>query len=303
MTELNIKKNSKKNNAGPNKPGFHFNYALIWSVISLVLISIAFGALYFISYVEIKELKSELNSKLSKTAFLSEKEKIENTRSYNSIVEKEFLLSKIKTVNDLVKTNSEDLGRKIDAARVENLKYQNDKETKGKNENINKGLLKNQINTLKDLQVKYKSELGLLRQRIYQNQELIEENKKSLSLLRSLYQNTEKKQTLQLSQELVSLLEEFSEISYYVLKNEIESSEKENWKDWIMSYLNTVFISRSTQPIDGDHTDAVLSRIDHALKSGKLSTAKKEINNLSFENRALLKDWIQKLENLIEIED
>ena len=87
------------------------------------------------------------------------------------------------------------------------------------------------------------------------------------------------------------------------MKNEIKTNEKQDWKDWIKSYLNTVFISRSTMPIDGDHTDAILSRIDHALKSGKLEAAKKEVSNLSLETRVLMKDWIRKLEKLIELED
>ena len=142
-----------------------------------------------------------------------------------------------------------------------------------------------------------------MQQRISQNQELIEKNKKSLSILKNSYKNIDKKKTLEIGQELLLLIEEFTEVSYYALKNEIKANEKEDWKGWITSYLNTVFISRSTQPIDGDHTDAILSRVDHALKSGKLDVAKKEISNLSIETRALMKDWIRKLEKLIEMED
>jgi len=76
-----------------------------------------------------------------------------------------------------------------------------------------------------------------------------------------------------------------------------------SWRDWVTSYIQTIFISRSTQPIDGDHTDAVLSRIEYALKSGNLESAKIETNNLSSETRVLMKEWIRKLEKLIEIED
>ena len=101
----------------------------------------------------------------------------------------------------------------------------------------------------------------------------------------------------------MTLIEEFAEISYYALKNEMKANQKQGWKHWIMGYLNTVFISRSTQPIDGDHTDAVLSRIDHALKSGKLDAAKEEISNLSLETRELMKNWIGKLEKLIEMDN
>ena len=303
MTELSTKKNLKKSSDSLDKLDSRFNYALLLAVVSLALLAIAFGALYFIFFVEIKDLKSELNSKLSRSAFLSEKAKIENSRTEDLNSEKEFLLSKINIVSDLVKNNSEDLERKISAASVENLKFKDKNETKRKTDNINEGLPKNQINRLEDFQFTYKSDLDLLQQRISQNQELIEKNKKSLTVLRTFHQNMEKKQTLEISQELLILIEEFTEISYSALKSEIKANQKQDWKHWITSYLNTVFISRSTQPIDGDHTDAVLSRVDHALKSGKLDAAKKEIGNLSLETRTLMKDWIGKLENFIEMED
>ena len=303
MTESSTKKNVKKNNDGSDKLVSHFNYALMLAVVSLALLAVAFGALYFILFVEIKDLKSELNTKLSRSAFLSEKAKIENSHKEYLKSEKKLLLSKINIVSDLVKNNSEDLEKKISAVSIESLNYIDKNKTERKTENINKGLSKNQINRLEDFQLKYKSELDSLQQRISQNQALIEKNKKSLSILRSSYQNMETKQTLEISQELLTLIEEFREISYSALKNEIKASQKQDWKHWITSYLNTVFISRSTQPIDGDHTDAVLSRVDHALKSGKLDAAKKEISNLSLETRVLMKNWIGKLENLIEMED
>lgn len=303
MTETSTKKNLKKKDDEPNKVGHHFNYALLLAVVSLALLAIAFGVLYFILFVEMKDLKSELNSKLAKNAFLSEKVKIESSQTEILKLEKEFLLSKINNVNDLVKTNSEELERKISATNAENIKLKEKKETKKIGDNIDKSMPKDQKDILEDFQLTYKSDLDLLQKRISQNEELIEKNKKSLSILRNSYQNIEKKKTLEIGQELLILIEEFTEISYYALKNEIKANEKQDWKDWIKSYLNTVFISRSTKPIDGDHTDAILSRIDHALKSGKLDVAKKEISNLSIETRDLMKDWVRKLEKLIELED
>ncbi|MAK09574.1 MAG: hypothetical protein CML36_03760 [Rhodobacteraceae bacterium] len=302
MTESSTKKNLKKKDDGPIKEGYHFNYAFLLALVSLVLIAIAFGAIYFILFVEIKNLKSELNSKLNKNIFLSEKEKIESSHTDNLKLEKELLLFKINSVNDLVKTNSEELERKISAVNVENLKYK-ENETKSKSDNIYKGAPKNQIDRLKDFQSTYKSDLDFLQLRISENQELIEKNKKSLSILRNSYQGIDKKKTLEIGQELLVLIEEFKEVSYYALKNEIKANEEQDWKDWIKSYLNTVFISRSTKPIDGDHTDAILSRIDYALKRGKLEVAKTEVSNLSLETRVLIKDWIRKLEKLIEMED
>ncbi|MDC3080825.1 MICOS complex subunit MIC60 [Paracoccaceae bacterium] len=303
MTETSTKKNLKKKDNEPNKVGYHFNYALLLAAASLMLLAIVFGALYFIIFVEMKDLKYELNSKLSKDAFLSEKAKIESLHTEVLRSEKEFLLSQINIVNDLVKTNSEELDRKISATNIENLKYKERNVTKNKSDDINKEIPKNRIDMLEDFRLTYKNDLGLLQQRISHNEELIEKNKKSLSILRNSYQNIDKKKTLEIGQELLILIEEFTEISYYALKKEIKANEKQDWKDWITSYLNTVFISRSTQPIVGDHTDAILSRIDHALKNGKLDAAKKEISNLSIETRALMKDWIRKLEKLIDMED
>ena len=297
MKESNTKKNLKKSNDEPNTTGYHFNYALMLAMVSLVLLAIVFGFLYFIFFIEIKDLKSSLNSKLSKNVFVLEKEKLENLRVGDLKSEKEFLLSKIDMTNDLIKSISEDIDRKINASIAEDLK------NKSKNANTNQEVSKKQLDKLIDFQLTYKEKLDLLQQQISLNQELIEKNKKSLSVLRSSYQNIEKKQTLETSQELLSLIEEFTDISYYALKNEIKVHEKMNWRDWVTSYIQTIFISRSTQPIDGDHTDAVLSRIEYALKSGNLESAKREIGNLSSETRAVMKEWIRKLEKLIETED
>ena len=303
MTESNTKKSLKKNSDGPKTLGYHFNYALMLAVVSLALSALALGSLYFIFFVEIKDLKSELNSKLNKNTFLSEREKIVSSSIEELQSEKEFLLSRINMVNDLVKKNAKDIESKISAAISENVKNKTKDEAQNKSDIINEGLSKNQIDKLKNFQQTYKSELDVLQKRITKNQELIENNKKSLLVLKSSYQNIEKKQSLEMSRELLILIEEFTEISYRALKNEINSLEKQDWTDWLTSYFNTIFISRSTEPIEGDHTDAILSRIDDSLKSGKLENAKIEISKLSSETRAFMKEWIGKLDKLIEMED
>ena len=297
MKESNTKKNLNKSGDESSTSGYHSNYALMLAMVSLVLLTIVFGFLYFIFFVEIKDLKSGLDSKLSKNVFVLEKEKLENLRVGDLKSEKEFLLSKIDMTNNLVKSISEDIDRKINASIAEDLK------NKSKNANTNQDVSKKQLDKLIDFQLTYKEKLDLLQQQISLNQELIEKNKNILSVLRSSYQNIEKKQTSETSQELLSLIEEFTDISYYALKNEIKVHEKMNWRDWVTSYIQTIFISRSTQPIDGNHTDAVLSRIEYALKSGNLESAKRETGNLSSETRAVMKEWIRKLEKLIETED
>ena len=303
MTESNTKKSLKKNSDGPKTLGYHFNYALMLALVSLALSALALGSLYFIFFVEIKNLKSELNSKLNKNTFLSEREKIVSSSIEELQSEKEFLLSRIDMVNDLVKKNAKDIELKISAAISENMKHKTKDEAQNQSDIKNEGLLKNQIDKLKNFQRTYKSELDILQQRISKNQELIENNKKSLLVLRSSYQNIEKKKSLEMSRELLVLIEDFTEISYLALKNEINSLEKQDWTDWLTSYFNTIFISRSTEPIEGDHTDAILSRIDDSLKRGKLDNAKIEISKLSSETKAFMKEWIEKLEKLIEMED
>ena len=303
MTESNTKKSLKKNSDGPKTLGYHFNYALLLAVFCLALSALALGSLYFIFFVEIKDLKSELNSKLNKNTFLSEREKIVSSSIEELQSEKEILLSRINVVNDLVKKNAKDIESKISAAISQNVKYKTEDETQNQIDIKNEGLLKNQIDKLENFQRTYKSELDVLQQRISKNQELIENNKKSLLVLRSSYQNIEKKQSLEMGRELLILIEEFTDISYRALKNEINSLEKQDWTDWLTSYFNTIFISRSTEPIEGDHTDAILSRIDDSLKSGKLENAKIEISKLSSETRAFMKEWIGKLDKLIEMED
>ena len=303
MTESNTKKSLKKNSDGPKTLGYHFNYALMLALVSLALSALALGSLYFIFFVEIKDLKSELNSKLNKNTFLSEREKIISSGIEELQSEKEFLLSRINMVNDLVKKNAKDIESKISAAISENVKYKTEDGTQNQSDIKNEELLKNQIDKLKDFQQAYKSDLDVLQQRISQNQELIEKNKNRLEVLRSSYHNMDKKQSLKMSRELLILIEEFTEISYRALKNEINSLEKQDWTDWLTSYFNTIFISRSTEPIEGDHTDAILSRIDDSLKSGKLENAKIEISKLSSETRAFMKEWIGKLDKLIEMED
>ena len=303
MTESNTKKSLKKNSDGPKTLGYHFNYALMLAVVSLALSALALGSLYFIFFVEIKDLKSELNSKLNKNTFLSEREKIVSSSIEELQSEKEFLLSRINMVNDLVKKNAKDIESKINAVISENMKHKPKDEAQNQSDIKNEGLLKNQIDKLENFQRTYKSELDVLQQRISKNQELIENNKKSLLVLRSSYQNIEKKQSLEMGRELLILIEEFTDISYRALKNEINSLEKQDWTDWLKSYFNTIFISRSTEPIEGDHTDAILSRIDDSLKSGKLENAKIEISKLSSETRAFMKEWIGKLDKLIEMED
>ena len=213
MKESNTKKNLNKSGDESSTSGYHFNYALMLAMVSLVLLAIVFGFLYFIFFVEIKDLKSGLDSKLSKNVFVLEKEKLENLRVGDLKSEKEFLLSKIDMTNNLIKSISEDIDRKINASIAEDLK------NKSKNANTNQDVSKKQLDKLIDFQLTYNEKLDLLQKQISLNEELIERNKKSLSALRNSYQNIEKKQTLETSQELLSLIEEFTDVSYYASPN------------------------------------------------------------------------------------
>ena len=189
MTESNTKKSLKKNSDGPKTLGYHYKYALMLAVVSLALSALALSSLYFIFFVEIKDLQSELNSKLNKNTFLSEREKIVSSSIEELQSEKEFLLSRINMVNDLVKKNAKDIESKISAAISENMKHKTKDEAQNQSDIKNEGLLKNQIDKLENFQRTYKSELDVLQQRISKNQELIEKNKDRLEVVRSSYRN------------------------------------------------------------------------------------------------------------------
>ena len=77
VTESNTKKSLKKNSDGPKTLGYHFNYALMLAVVSLALSALALGSLYFIFFVEIKDLKSSkdilLKDLISKANLIHEK--------------------------------------------------------------------------------------------------------------------------------------------------------------------------------------------------------------------------------------
>ena len=70
MTESNTKKTLKKNSDGPKTLGYHFNYALMLAVVSLALSALALGSLYFIFFVEIKDLKSEIDKLVDMSNYL-----------------------------------------------------------------------------------------------------------------------------------------------------------------------------------------------------------------------------------------
>ena len=134
------------------------------ALVSLALSALALGSLYFIFFVEIKDLKSELNSKLNKNTFLTEREKIVSSSIEELQSEKELLLSRINMVNDLVKKSAKDIEAKISAAISENMQYKTKDEAQTLSDIKNEGLLKNQIDKLEDFQRTYKSELDVLQQ-------------------------------------------------------------------------------------------------------------------------------------------
>ena len=303
MTDVRNKKNIKKSINDPNTRPRSYTFLVLLVLVNFVLISIVLVALYFVLFIEIKDLKSQLNLKLSESKFLSERKKMEKLQVTDLNLEKEYLLSKINSLNELLKTNSENLDGKIKEIRQEYLEFKESSVFEEKGNHTNNQLSKNELSQLNKFQLKLQKELDLVQERISQNEKLVDKNKSDLFALRQSYKNREKRATLEMSIDFLGIIEEFGELSYEVLKSEVKSYESQNWNDWVKSYMSAIFISRSTQPIDGEHTDAILSRIDNALKGGNLKAARDEINNLSGGSKSIMKDWIEKLDKLIETED
>ena len=113
MTVSNNKKNLKKSGDETNTSGYHFNYALMLAMLSLVLLAIVFGFLYFIFFIEIKDLKSSKDILLKN---LISRANLIHKKRYSVKNDFEKLLN--QNLSELGMNNSE---IKIDLSKTESI--------------------------------------------------------------------------------------------------------------------------------------------------------------------------------------
>ena len=102
---------------------------------------------------------------------------------------------------------------------------------------------------------------------------------------------------------MATLKTQFTELSHKAIRASIkaEAAESGNGASRFGAFLKSQVASRSLNAVDGDGTDAVLSRIDAALGDGDLEIASREAETLSDAARAPLTDWLSSLKTRNEV--
>lgn len=95
---------------------------------------------------------------------------------------------------------------------------------------------------------------------------------------------------------LASLRDEFPEVARAALATARTEGVSGEQTTGFGAFLRSQFDVRSTTPQEGDNTDAVLSRAEAALRTGRLSDALAEISALPEVARAEMTDWLARAE-------
>ena len=85
---------------------------------------------------------------------------------------------------------------------------------------------------------------------------------------------------------------QFPDLAYDAIRADISASADDGVLGRLSAFLQKQVAVRSLEPLEGDGTDAILSRIDSALARDDLDTVLAEAENLSFAPAAALEEWI-----------
>lgn len=96
---------------------------------------------------------------------------------------------------------------------------------------------------------------------------------------------------------LASLQDQFAEAARAALAAARSEGVSGEESSGIGAFLRTQFDVRSTSPREGDDADAILSRAEAAVRTGRLSDALSEVSALPEVSRAAMSDWLEQAEN------
>jgi hypothetical protein len=91
------------------------------------------------------------------------------------------------------------------------------------------------------------------------------------------------------------LKESFIKISYSALKLETQRNIGEKPWSVFVSTLKSLFVFRSTEPIEGNTLDAILSRAEHMLSVRNFEGCLKQLSALDEASLELFSEWMEKL--------
>ena len=298
-----MQKNKQKENvkseelASPKNKGI---FSVLLHVFYLLLFLSLFISVIYIYFFDLEDMKENISAKLNNDSFNLEREKIALEQAEFYSKEREKILLQLNGINiqlkDEIKKIKEDLKNIV-------LKKNNSdlvKETrnvgqKGINEEI-KELRSEMLEKISMLSKTLKMLDGL-----YSKNEIkLKEIEKRLSELEQVNGKKASNFGSEDTSKILSLLKEFSNISYEVLEAEIKIQNNQKITDRIVNYFKSKFISRSITPIEGKSTDAILSRIENFLKEGQLSEARREIEKLTPEAKEVMSSWIRDFNQFIE---
>lgn len=97
----------------------------------------------------------------------------------------------------------------------------------------------------------------------------------------------------------VSILkEQYSDLSHKAIRASIkaDAGDDAGSVSKLGAFLKSQVATRSLGPVEGDSTDAILSRMDAALQNGELSSVIAEAEGLSETARSTLADWLTSVE-------
>ena len=103
-------------------------------------------------------------------------------------------------------------------------------------------------------------------------------------------------QNLSINAESFSELEEsFVKIAYSALKMEAQRGIGGNLWSKFVSTLKSLFVFRSTEPMDGNTLDAILSRAEHMLSLRNFEGCLNELDTLDEVSLGLFSEWMKKI--------
>ncbi len=298
-----MQKNKQKENvksegsASPRKKGI---FSVLLHVFYLLLFLSLFTSVIYIYFFDLEDMKENISAKLNNDSFNLEREKIALEQAEFYSKEREKILLQLNSINTQLKDEIKKI--KEDLKNIVLKKNNSDlvKETrnvgqKGINEEI-KELRSEMLEKISML-----SETLKMLDELYSKNEIkLKEIEKRLSKLEQVNGKRASNSGSEDTSKILSLLKEFSNISYEVLEAEIKIQNNQKITDKIVNYFKSKFVSRSITPIEGKSTDAILSRIENFLKEGQLSEARREIEKLTPEAKELMSTWIRDFNQFIE---
>lgn len=93
-----------------------------------------------------------------------------------------------------------------------------------------------------------------------------------------------------------ALQTELDDLSYDAIRASIKADADDGTMSRVGAFFQSQLATRSTEAVEGDGTDAVLSRMNGAVAAGDLEVVLTEAQSLREEARAPLENWLSKVE-------